>query len=38
MALVLEVVEFVSQEQLSHLEWGVDLHCLIEDPDSLLDH
>ena len=37
MALVLEVVEFVPQEQLPHLEWGVDQHCSVEDLDSLLN-
>ena len=37
MALVLEVVEFVPHEQLPHLEWGVDQHCLVKDLDSLLD-
>ena len=33
MAFVLEVVEFVLQEQLSQLEWEVVQHCLDENND-----
>ena len=39
--LEVEVVEFVPQEQLPHLEWGFELyyleqHCLVEDSKLLL--